>query len=67
MFYVLHLVILNSIKVSKINLQRTQFKLGRPSTEKIKFKHLDGVFEMFHFPEILIICGFVFVKINLML
>ena len=34
---------------------------------KDKIKHLDGVFEMFEFLEILKTCGFVFAKINLVL
>ena len=44
-----------------------QFQLKRPSIEKLKLKHFDGVFGIFWFFGILKICGFVFVKINLTL
>ena len=58
MFMSFILRILDLVIVSKINLQWScllalsytpckQFKLERPSTEKLKFKLLDGVFEMF--------------------
>ena len=40
-----------------------QFKLERPSMEKLKFKHLNRVFGMLRFFEVLKICGFAFVKI----
>ena len=57
MFYVLELTILNLAIVSKINLpwrclsafsnlRCTQFKLEKPSTEKLKFKHRDQVFSL---------------------
>lgn len=56
--FVLHLMILNLTVVSKINLKWPvyqvfstssfkQFKLERPEMEKLKSKHLDGVFEIF--------------------
>ena len=75
-YYVLDLTTLNPIKVAKINLQWSclaailpckQFMLERASMVKTKFKCLDGVFEMFCFLEILKICGFVFMKTNLIL
>ena len=58
MFYVLHVTYLNLIIVSKINFYvpvtdffvlslGNNFKLERPLAEKLKFKQLDGVFEMF--------------------
>ena len=54
----LRLTILNLISFSRINLQWTLlafptllskriFKLKRPLTEKLKFKHINGVFGMF--------------------
>ena len=61
MFYALHFSILNLIIVSdKVNLQLSclqffptlsckQLKLERPSMEKLKFKQLDGLFEMLRF------------------
>ena len=58
MLYVPYLMILNLVMVSKINLQWGCFlifsyipckqpKLQRSLTEKLKFKHLDGVFGIF--------------------
>ena len=58
MFYVLHVTISNLIIVSKINFYvpvtdffvlslANNFKLERPLAEKLEFKQLDGVFEMF--------------------
>ena len=66
-FNALHHAILNHIRVAKINLQWSclpafptlpckPFKLERALTEKLKCKHLDRVFEMFYFFEILKIC-----------
>ena len=53
MFYTLHLTILNLVIVPKINLELPAFsytpeqiELERPSTEELKFKHLDGMFGM---------------------
>ena len=79
MFYIIHLTILN-LKWKFLELIYNevvywlflsflcrQFKLERSSTEKLKLKHLDGVFRMFWFFGILKICGFVFMKINLIL
>ena len=48
MFYV-HLTISNIIIVSENNLEwscLSTFNLERPLTEKLKFKHFDGVFGM---------------------
>ena len=45
------------------NLPCMQFKLERPSTEKLKFKHIDGVFGIFWFFDIHKTRGFEFVKI----
>ena len=67
MFYLPHLTIM---EFSKNNLQWSClpiFRLERPLTEKVKFKHLDGVFEMLSFLGILKICGFVYVRINFMM
>ena len=74
----LHLPKLNLIIVFKINLQWScllafccppckQFKLRWPSMEKLNFKHLNRVFQMFWFYGISNIHGFLFVKINLIL
>ena len=78
MRYVLHLIILNLIIVLKIvyngsvyqlftTLPCKQFNCERPSMEKQKFKHLDGVFGMPCFFGNLKICGFVFMRKNLIL
>ena len=57
MFYVLHLTIWNLIRVSKNILQWScfpTFKWERPM-EKLKYNHLDGVFEMLLFYEIVVL------------
>ena len=70
MFYVLHLAIWDLTIGSENNLKWTcllTFKLERPLMEKLKSKHLDGLFGMLLFFGILKRCGFVHVRKNFIL
>ena len=58
---------MNLIIVSKNDLHWNClpiFRVERPLTEKLKFRHLDVVFGMLFFFGILKVHGFVYVRIN---
>ena len=73
MFYVIHFAILDLCKINCRGAYRffpnlcKQFQLERALTEKLKFKHLDGVFKIFKILWFLKTRGVVFMKINLIL